>query len=63
LLENGSLIQVLCRCGFVVTGLLREALSVSKELTNNFHGYAQATNIFHGYALDYIRSSAEKNDS
>jgi hypothetical protein len=36
---------------------------MSTESTKNFHGYEQATNIFHGYTLDYIRSSAEKDDS
>jgi hypothetical protein len=45
------------------TDLVRNALSMSAELTNNFHGYAQATNIFHGYALDYKSGSAEKIDS
>jgi hypothetical protein len=42
------------------TNLVRNALSISTEATNIFHGYAQATNIFHGYALAYIRGRAEK---
>jgi hypothetical protein len=47
----------------VATDLVRNALSISTESINMFHGYAQATNIFHGYSLDYIKSSAGKNDS
>jgi hypothetical protein len=50
LLDNGKLKHVLGRCGFVETDFIRNALSMSTESTNNFHGYAQAKNIFHGYA-------------
>jgi hypothetical protein len=47
----------------VETDLVRNALSMSTESTNNFHGYEQATNVFHEHALDHIRSRAENNDS
>jgi hypothetical protein len=47
----------------VETDLVWNALSLSTDSTNNFHGYEQATNNFHGYALNYIRCRAEKNDS
>jgi hypothetical protein len=50
LLDNGSLTYVLWRCGFMHTDLVRNAISMSTESTNNSHGYA----------LDYIRSKAEK---
>jgi hypothetical protein len=74
LLDNSSLTHVPWRCGFVETDLVRDALSMSTEstnsfhgytqATNSFHGYTQATNSFHGYTLHYsIRSRAEKNDS
>jgi hypothetical protein len=53
LLNNGSLTHVLCRRGFVETDLVQNALSISTESTNNFHGYT----------LHYIRSRAGKNDS
>jgi hypothetical protein len=43
LLDNGSLIHILWRCGFVETELVWNALSISTESTDNFHGYAQAT--------------------
>jgi hypothetical protein len=53
LLDNGSLKHVLWTCRFVETDLVRNALSMSTESTNSFHGYA----------LDYIESSAEKNEA
>jgi hypothetical protein len=63
LLGNGSLTNILWRCGFVEIDFRRNALSMSTESTDNFHGYAQATNIFHGYALDYLRRRTENYDS
>jgi hypothetical protein len=72
LLDNGSLTH-LWIYRFVETDLVRNALSMSTDSTNNFHehakatnifhGYKQATNIFHGHALDYTKSRPEKNDS
>jgi ribosomal protein L19 len=53
LLDNGSLTHVLRRWRFVETDLVWNALSMSMESTNNFHGYV----------LNYIRSHAQKNDS
>jgi hypothetical protein len=52
-LLDDSLTHILWRCGFVETDLVRNALSMSTE----------STNYFHGYALDYIWSLAGKNDS
>jgi hypothetical protein len=59
LLGNGSLTRVLWKFGFVETDLVRNALSMSTESTNMFHGYPQTTNIFHGYELDYIQGAVQ----
>jgi hypothetical protein len=45
------------------TDWIRNALSMSTESANIFHGYAQEINIFLGYALDYKSENAEKIDS
>jgi hypothetical protein len=49
LLDNDSLTHVLWICGFMETDLIRNALSMSTESTNNVYGYVEATNIFQGY--------------